>query len=194
MSVIITVFFIYLFIGIIYKTAASQTQALENILRNRNFINIQRLSMYDINGKTFVRAFANSMQYLFVKSINNSPIGMLSHKELQNIQTLAKDLRCDRVILFVNQSIIPIELTKITALYNIEIWNKDGESNFDLYRITKPATTSSRLAKTLKPENAVYEHRKNGVIAADTCHIAPSVSPIQENPTKLLKRKGPQRL
>ena len=194
MSSIISFLFMYIFIVIIYKASVSQSQTLENILRARNFSNIQRLSMHNINGKTFIKAYSKSMQYLFVKRIDNGPIGIMSHQDFQDVKSLSKKLNCDRVILYVNQSIIPIELSKIAALYSVEIWNKDGESNFEQYRVIPPSTTSSRLAKTLKPENAIYEHKKNGVIAQDTCHIETTISPIQENPKKFFKKKGPQRL
>lgn len=194
MSSIISLLFMYIFIVIIYKASVSQSQNLENILRAKNFDNIQRLSMYDTNGKTFLKAYSNSMQYLFIKRVDNRPIGIMSHQEFQNAQSLAKTLKCDRIILYVNQAIIPIELSKMAVLYSVEIWNNTGESNFEQYRMIPPTTTSSRLAKTLKPENAIFEHKKNGVIAKDTCHIEPSVSPIQENPTSFFKKKGPQRL
>ncbi len=191
------IIFFIIFIWILTKAANTNSQTLETILRNRNFKNIQRVKKYDCYGgfgRIFIIAYSNSMQYLFVKNMTNIPITVMSHEELKLIQEVSKKLNCDRIILYVAQTTIPIELTKITALYNVEIWNKNGESNFSSYRVTKANTTSSRLAKTLKPENAIYEHKKNGVIAKDTCHIAPTTSPIQEHPTTFFKKKGPQRL
>ena len=182
-----------IFIMIIVKSSNTQSQNLELILQKKNFKSIQRLRMYESNG-IYLSAFANSMNYLFIKNANNAPILMMSHNELKSIQDLSRKIKYDRVVIYENLETIPIEFTKLAALYNIEIWNKKGESNFNSYRATNPNTTTSRLANTLKPENAILEHRKNGVIAQDTCHIAPSISPIEEHPSKFFKRKGPQRL
>lgn len=181
-------------IWIFYKIATSKSTSLETILRTRNFSNIRAVPIPGKSNRVFLTAQYNSMKYLFVRNFSNSPISYLSHEELQSVQTISKQLNCDRVIFYIYQDSIPIEFTKVAALYNVELWNKIGESNFSSYRATKANTTNSRLAKTLKPETTPFEHRPNGVIAKDTCHIAPSTSPIQENPTSLFKRKGPQRL
>lgn len=190
MNILTLIFIIWIF----YSIATSKTLSLESILKSRNFANVHIAPIPGKSNRVFITAQYNSMRYLFVRNLANSSISYLSHEELQSIQALSKQLNCDRVIFYLYQDTIPIEFTKVAALYNIELWNKFGESNFSSYRVTKANSTESRLAKTLKPETTPFEHRPNGVIAKDTCHIAESTSPIQEKPNSLLKRKGPQRL
>lgn len=189
---LIYIFLIYYIVYLLVKSANAKN--LEMILKHRNFKMIHRVSGYRNYGRVYITATSNAMQYLFVRNGSDAPIKFMSHEELKSIQEFSRKLNCDRVIVYVNEASIPIELTKMAALYNIEIWNKYGDSNFESYRTTKINTNTSNLARTLKPNNAVFEHKQNGVIAQDTCHIAPTVSPIKENPTGFFKKKGPQRL
>lgn len=191
MDILVIIFIIWFFYKI---STSSSTSGLEKILKDRNFHNITAVYYDKKNGRAYFTAEHSTMKYLFVRNLTNSPIKYLSHDELQTIQNHSKTLKCDRVIFYIYQDSIPVEFTKISALYNIELWNKVGESNFSSYRITKPNTNTSRLANTLKPETQPFEHKPNGVIAKDTCHIAPSTSPIETNTKTFFKKKNIQRL
>lgn len=184
---------IIIFYCIYVKYTKNNSTSLEKILKQRNFSNIRIQSATRPTTNVCITAEKSSMKYLFVKYSRNNNINL--HSQLmQNIKQISNSLNCDRIIIYYYNYVVPIELTKIAATYNIEIWNRSGTSNFSSYRTVNPNTNNSRLAKTLKPENISFEHKPNGVIAKDTCHITPTTSPIQENPKSFFNKKGPQRL
>lgn len=182
------IIFIFIFYCI-FKSTSNNTSNLEKILTTRNFQNLQYSEKY------YLTANKHSMKYLFIKNHPFDANINFQANLLQSYNVYAKNQKCDRIIIYYPANQVPLELTKLAATYNIEIWNKAGTSNFNSFRTTKPNSNNSRLASALVKETKPLEHRKNGVIAQDTCHIAPTTSPIETNTRKsILKRKQPQRL
>lgn len=193
MELIGFIFIIFCYLAC-YKSVKNNT-SLEKILKERNFTNILSLpNISNVGNRIYLSATKHSMKYLFVRSNLLVSIVNISDTELRNLQEIANKLKFDRIIFYIYDNIIPIELTKKAATYNIELWNKYGQSNFETYNTVKSNTNNSTLANELKKESAPLEHAKNGVIAQDTCHIAPSTTPIIEHPTSFFKKRGPQRL
>ena len=186
------IIFIIIISYAVYKSELKSNTTLEGILRKKSFQNITLLPITKALPVFFITATKGSTDYLFAKLYNNNSVPLSTI--IQYTHQTASKLKSDRIIIYYNSETVPIELTKIATTYKIEIWNKYGTSNFDSYRTVKPNTNTSRLANTLKEETIPFEHKPNGVIAKDTCHIAPTISPIEENPKTFFKKKETQRL
>lgn len=186
---IIIIFFIFWCISKSTSANTTNSSTLEKILRARNFQNLQYIEKY------YLSANINSMKYLFITNYPISTNISFQTNLLQSYNVYARKYKCDKIIIYYPAEQVPLELTKLAATYNIEIWNKSGTSNFSSFRTAKPNTNTSRLATKLIKENEPLEYRKNGVIAEDTCHIEPITSPIETKTKKsIFKRKDPQRL